>query len=660
MSYNQAYEKWVNANQAYLSLSLQLVYQHLENYASTNVKNAEKVESSSVLQELSALRSSMQYPPALETMIQVLGLSGFEKNILLLCTGVELDARFSVLLYKINGNSQPSFALALSVFNESHWSAISPGGTLRYWNIIEIGKGSIKTQAPINLDEHILYFLTGVGTVNEKLLSFADPVHITEQPSPQQQQKLNELVVGKLQGNEIFPSIILTGNDVRDKGIAAKYIADKTGLQLFKIPALSLQQGNVEVSELAKLWNREAMLSRYMLMLECEQVELSDKQRLQPLHYFVSKIKGPLIISTDGWMPELDGAKLIMDIPKPTGEEQIMLWQSLLGETKAGTNGMLDRIVSQFSLTHSAIRKAASEMNGTVIKEQKKNEMEIEKKLWTICSQLARPHLDDLAQRIEPVATWDDLILPEQQKNILREIIVHVKNRNTVYNRWGFASKGLRGLGISALFTGESGTGKTMASEVLANTLNLDLYKIDLSKVVNKYIGETEKNLKRIFDAAENGGAILLFDEADALFGKRSDVKDSHDRYSNIEVSYLLQRMEAYRGLAILTTNMKSALDKAFLRRIRFIIQFPFPDATQRAQIWNNIFPGAMPKEKLDMDKLSRLTIAGGNIRNIAMNAAFLAANDQVPVQMEHIIRATKMEYAKMEIPYSNDLKLQS
>src|SRR5690606_5599782 len=231
-----------------------------------------------------------------------------------------------------------------------------------------------------------------------------------------------------------------------------------------------------------------------------------------------------LIISTDSWIPEWDGAKLIMDIPKPTSQEQLTLWRSLLGESQAGTNGMLDRIVSQFNLTHSDIRKAASEMNGLGIKEQEKDAMEIEKKLWTICSQHARPQLDDLAQRIEPVATWDDLILPEQQKNILREIIVHVKNRNTVYNRWGFATKGLRGLGISALFAGESGTGKTMASEVLANTLNLDLYKIDLSKVVNKYIGETEKNLKKIFDAAENGGAILLFDEADALFGKRSEI----------------------------------------------------------------------------------------------------------------------------------------
>src|SRR5438876_2806262 len=179
----------------------------------------------------------------------------------------------------------------------------------------------------------------------------------------------------------------------------------------------------------------------------------------------------------------------------------------------------------------------------------------------------------------------------------LRQIAAHVRRRTTVNETWGFASKSSRGLGITALFSGASGTGKTMAAEVLANELRLDLYRIDLSQIVSKYIGETEKNLRRVFDAAEEGGSILLFDEADALFGKRSEVKDSHDRYANIEVSYLLQRMEAYRGLAILTTNMKNALDAAFQRRIRFVVQFPFPDAAQRAEIWQRIFPANTPTE---------------------------------------------------------------
>jgi SpoVK/Ycf46/Vps4 family AAA+-type ATPase len=192
-----------------------------------------------------------------------------------------------------------------------------------------------------------------------------------------------------------------------------------------------------------------------------------------------------------------------------------------------------------------------------------------------------------------------------------------------------------------------------MAAEVLANELRLDLYHIDLSQVVNKYIGETEKNLGRLFDAAQGGGAILLFDEADALFGKRSEVKDSHDRYANLEISYLLQRMEDFRGLSILTTNMKDALDHAFLRRIRFVVQFPFPDAAQRAEIWRRVFPTATPTEGLDVARLARLTLSGGNIRNVAMNAAFLAAETGEPVRMAHLAAAVRAEYLKQEKPLS-------
>jgi SpoVK/Ycf46/Vps4 family AAA+-type ATPase len=257
--------------------------------------------------------------------------------------------------------------------------------------------------------------------------------------------------------------------------------------------------------------------------------------------------------------------------------------------------------------------------------------------------------MDGLAQRLETVAGWNDLVLPEPQRATLQTIAAQVRMRHRVYEEWGFAARGERGLGLSALFVGESGTGKTMAAEVLARELRLDLYRIDLSSVVSKYIGETEKNLRRVFDAAEGSGAVLLFDEADALFGKRSEVRDSHDRYANIEVSYLLQRMEAYRGLAILTTNVKQAIDPAFLRRIRFIVRFPFPDAGQRAAIWRAIFPARTPRERLDYERLAQLTVPGGHIRNIALAGAFLAAHAEAPVSMAHLAQAARGEYAKLE-----------
>jgi SpoVK/Ycf46/Vps4 family AAA+-type ATPase len=235
----------------------------------------------------------------------------------------------------------------------------------------------------------------------------------------------------------------------------------------------------------------------------------------------------------------------------------------------------------------------------------------------------------------------------------LKAIAAFVRQRHRVYDDWGFADRQTRGLGIAALFAGASGTGKTLAAEVLASALRLDLYRIDLSAVVSKYIGETEKHLRVVFDAAEQGGAVLLFDEADALFGKRSEVRDSHDRYANIEVGYLLQRLEAYRGLAILTTNQRSALDDAFQRRLRFVVEFPFPGVDERARIWRRSLPERLPTQGVEIDRLARLNLAGGHIRNIALGAAALAADADSPLRMQHLLAATRTEYIKLERPLS-------
>jgi SpoVK/Ycf46/Vps4 family AAA+-type ATPase len=269
--------------------------------------------------------------------------------------------------------------------------------------------------------------------------------------------------------------------------------------------------------------------------------------------------------------------------------------------------------------------------------------------LWQACRAQAGWHLEELAQRLVPCYAWEDIVLPADVLRQLHEIAAQVMYRAQVYETWGFGAKLNRGRGISALFAGPSGTGKTMAAEVLADYLRLDLYRVDLAGVVSKYIGETEKNLRRVFDAAEQSGSILFFDEADALFGKRTEVKDSHDRYANIEINYLLQRMEDYRGLAILATNMKSHLDQAFLRRLRFIVNLPFPDADLRRQIWQKAFPAGAPIKGLDYTALARLEIPGGNIKNIALNAAFLAAETKSPICMGHVLHAARREYAKMD-----------
>ncbi len=273
------------------------------------------------------------------------------------------------------------------------------------------------------------------------------------------------------------------------------------------------------------------------------------------------------------------------------------------------------------------------------------------KGLWAGCLAQTRPRLDNLAQRIECKATWEDIVLPEQAKDQLEQIVAQIRFRSQVYDDWGYRQRLNRGLGVSAVFAGESGTGKTMAAEVIANDLRLNLYRIDLSAVVSKYIGETEKNLRRLFDAAEDGGAILFFDEADALFGKRSEVKDSHDRYANIEINYLLQRLEAYSGLAILATNLKGSMDSAFMRRLRFIIDFPFPSREYRQQIWQKVFPPEAPLEELDYGYLAQINLTGGSIMNIALNASFLAAKKGGLIGMDEVVSAIRAELLKTERP---------
>jgi hypothetical protein len=274
---------------------------------------------------------------------------------------------------------------------------------------------------------------------------------------------------------------------------------------------------------------------------------------------------------------------------------------------------------------------------------------------WSLSLARTRSRLDQLAVRVDARARWRDLVLPSQERHLLYTIARQATRRRVVYDDWGFGAQSQRGLGIGVLFAGESGTGKTLAAEVLAAHLQLHLFRIDLSAVVSKYIGETEKNLRRLFDAAEQGGSILFFDEADALFGKRSEVKDSHDRYANIEINYLLQRMETYTGLAILATNFKSAIDTAFLRRLRFVVNFPFPGPEGRRLIWKRAFPAGAPLEhhdrvdRVDFDRLSRLNLTGGSIRNIAVNAAFTAAARRRSITMPDVTDAVRVELRKLE-----------
>lgn len=623
---------WSEANQAYLVAEFARLRDRLALH--DEGKPAEPVDD---------VREGMEAPPAVDRLSELFALTEFERQILLLCAGVEMDSKLATLCSQAQGDPHrpyATFGLAMAMLADPHWSALMPSRPLRRFRLVTLETGSGLTTAPVRIDERILHYVAGVNLLDTQLASF-----VQASPAPTWiaagHQSTATQASGIFEANVQFSPILhLCGDDPHGQEDVAALAARNTGRQLFTVCMEDLPAIGPELDQFALLWQREALLAPGALLIQCGSGGLN-----APARHLAERLEG-LVFLASRELVRFNRTFLRFEVNKPQPAEQKRLWQRTLGPAAAAFNGTLDNLAEQFRLSARVIYSTGSSLAAS--KDPVKPEV-----LWNACRGLARPKMEDLAQRIVPSAGWDDLVLPEPQEQMLRQMAAQVRHRMLVYESWGFSDKGRRGLGVSALFAGESGTGKTLAAEVVAHELELDLYRIDLSAVVSKYIGETEKNLRQVFDAAEEGGVLLLFDEADALFGKRGEVKDSHDRYANIEVGYLLQRLEAYQGLAILTTNLKSSMDKAFQRRLRFMVHFPFPDAVQREAIWKRVFPAATPTRDLDLKKLSQLKVPGGNIRNIALNAAFLAAQAGKPVDMTHVAEAANLEAQKVERPIS-------
>jgi hypothetical protein len=595
--------------------------------------------------------------PALLNLVSLFKLSPFERDLVVLCAAVELDASFAGLCARAQVDPQrlyPTFSLALATLPGAHWDALSPSSSLRHWRLIELASGGGLTERQLRIDERILHYLVGANSREERLAGLIEPCDDPEESMVPSHQAIAERLAAtwaRTAGTPDLPVVQLCGEEAAGKRAIAAAACHLLALELSVLRADALPAAAGELADLARLWEREGALTDSALLLDCDEIDPADAGREGPLQRFAEMLSGGVILATRQRRRQRRRPLLTFEVEKPTPREQRSVWQQALGQAAATLESQVDAVVAQFNLSAPTIHAVYAGSLGELAGEGEPGPEAFGAALWETCRLQARPRLEDLAQRIVPAAGWDDLVLPEEQLGQLHEIAAHLRHRTTVYDRWGFAEGGARGLGISALFAGASGTGKTMAAEVLARDLCLDLFRIDLSAVVSKYIGETEKNLARVFASAEEGGAILLFDEADALFGKRSEVKDSHDRHANIEVSYLLQRMESYRGLAILTTNLREALDGAFLRRLRFTLEFPFPDQAQRTAIWQRVFPPATPTRELDPEKLARLNLPGGSIRNIALKAAFAAAAAGAPVRMSDLLRAARSEYAKLGKP---------
>jgi ATPase family associated with various cellular activities (AAA)/Winged helix domain, variant len=632
---------WASANQRYLMMSVELVQAQLAAHF-----GLKKADVEGALEKLEAAKAEMPWPARLERLRELFLLSDFECSLVVLCAGIALDGTFAEFVAVLPHNSaetaRATFSLGLAALPEAHWSAIGPAAPLRYWNLIVPAAADTVVRSPLHIDERILHFLTGVSAIDRRLEDILERVRPDSGLPPSHEMLAERLGEKWTAAGEDWPVLQLCGSDSAVHRLIAAAACRHLSLQLHALDARDLPTAARERQEWLRLWERESLLSDSALLIECGESAMQEAIRA------AQKVRSAVFLSTREVVTLAPRASLRVDVPRPTHAEQHQMWMDALGEAAVSYNGEVDAVIAHFDLSNAAIAMtarlarahSAPTSTGTG-----------QKPLWELCRAQVGSHVGELAQRIEPRAQWHELILPSNQKNVLLTILAQVRQRSKVLELWGFAKSSSRGLGSTVLFAGPSGTGKTMAAEVLAGLLRLDLYRIDLSAVVSKYIGETEKNLRRVFDAAESGGAVLLFDEADALFGRRSEVKDSHDRYANIEVSYLLQRMEAYRGLAILTTNLKQSLDAAFVRRLRFIVQFPFPDIVQREQIWATVFPRETPREGLDCGKLARLSVAGGNIRNIALNAAFLAADASQPVRMEHLLVAAHAEAAKLERP---------
>ena len=641
---------WLEANRRHLLAAVDVVRAALEHFATQAGGSELPDRRAEAAAALGVAAADLLAPSALDRFCTLFGLSSFERDVLLLGVGMELDAHFATLCAAVHGDAQrayPSFRLALDALPDAHWSALSPDGCLRRWRMIEIGPGDALAASPLRLAERVLHELLGVRYLDERLAGLVEPVTVPEELTPGH-EALAERIAGlwyEARTAADLAAVQLVGGEASERRAIAAVACRLLGRDLLALPAVGLPTQHVELEGLRRVWQLEGALSGCFLLLDCVGLDHAADPRFDAVDWLTEHTLGGVVVSCAERRLGRERPQMTLEVAPPSAAEQRGLWRAVLAEHLVDDDALVGRLATQFHLSAPAIRAAGF----AAMSRSRPPGEELAESVWGACRLQARHRLEALAQRIVPSASWNELVVPAYQRKVLRQVAVHVRQRQQVYEHWGFGNQDGRGLGVSALFAGPSGTGKTMAAEVLAAELSLDLFRIDLSAVVSKYIGETEKNLRKIFDAAEAGGAILLFDEADALFGKRSEVKDSHDRHANIEVSYLLQRMESYRGLAVLTTNIKKALDTAFLRRLRFIVEFPFPDADQRAEIWRRVFPPQTPTEGLDPERLARLDVTGGVIRNIALHAAFLAADAEEPVRMTHLLRAARGECAKLE-----------
>ncbi|GAA5503122.1 ATP-dependent zinc metalloprotease FtsH [Deinococcus xinjiangensis] len=598
----------------------------------------------------------LQLPTGVEDRFQLLAnvfsLNSFEQVVLAVALAQEVfPVRTRILTAEILGLGTNTLSATLTPSACLQWAddtdplVFSEDRALFDWGLLRFGSGltpdaSMRT---LTVAPGVMMFLQGHNGIDPELASIADEFGNFPSLSESQAKQL-AIAQEHFERGEDDRGVLFYGTDAEAMRALTGHLLQEHGRVLQVDIAALASRPAPEFLLLLRAFKRDLRLKGFQAALnatgQIEEVQALDNATQSLLNV----ASGHVAVMANTPMPiNTARALLTLEVHPPTPAEQRQHWSQMLGipenlplmyqlgdQFRLG----LDRIASLANETRKSLPKAAAPE--TVIE-----------RAWDTARTANRRLMGTLADRINSRTTWHDLILPESDMSVLQQISMHVRHRSVVYEQLGMARAG-RGRALTALFSGPSGTGKTLSAEVLANDLQLDLYRIDLSNTVSKYIGETEKNLKRIFDAADQGGCILLFDEADSVFGKRGEVKDSNDRYANIQVNYLLQRLESFNGLAILTTNMESSMDIAFMRRIQFVLNFRPPTPADRERLWRLAFPSTLDTTDLDFSQLAKADVAGGNIRSIAMNAVFMAVASGRDIDNEVVNQALQLEYKKL------------
>ena len=611
----------------------------------------------------------------LNNLERFFGLSTLDLDILLVCLLPELDLDYQRIYAYLQDDitkKSPTINFVLQLFCNSYTDmlkerqAFSPGAPLLKYHLISLhddhilGTTTLLTKF-IRVDERITNYLLENDAIDAHLLPFTHLVYPTSKLQdlilPREIKLLLNNVVTKYEDNSLICH--LCGPYGVGKQTTAEAVCSELGVPMLHVDLNEMVLVDTSPELLVPFILREGILQNAALYLDGFDLLLRDEKDIKPackaLIKTLENYPHPVFLSGEknwrarGGLEYKSFIDIELSIPSYLVRKQ--LWhRQWNGNPALAADVDLDDMASKFRFSGGQIRDATIRARDLAKWRDQGNERITKQDIYSACHQQAREILNIMARKIQPKYGWVDIILPKDQMEQLHEICSYVKYYSTVYGDWGFERKLSLGKGLNVLFAGPSGTGKTMAAEIISSELGLELYKIDLSAIVSKYIGETEKNLDRIFQEGQTSNAILFFDEADALFGKRSEVRDSHDRYANIEIAYLLQKMDEYDGIVILATNLRKNMDEAFSRRIHFALEFPIPDEADRYRIWKSIFPPEVPLAKdIDLEFIARqFKITGGNIKNIALGAAFLAVEDGGCVNTENLVRAIKREYQKM------------